>query len=135
LELQYIGRSSVSSGVIVFLNNFFFSCRSEFVHSFLVDWIQPTQIQKRMSIYKSIAVFRTNKENKFCWVRLPSLVKINEENCVIPETRHSVCSRHSNDKGKNIVDESVECLCEKSSQSLSKGNLFQTHFVSTVPYT
>ena len=59
---------------------------------------------------------KPSKEKKFCC--LPSLVKINEENCVIPEARHSVSSRHSNDEGKNIVDESVECLCEKVNQSL-----------------
>jgi len=62
------------------------------------------------------------------------LVEINEENCVIPETRHSVGSRHGNDKGKNIVDESVECLCEKM-VGCYQIEPFKAHSMFTVPYT
>ncbi len=139
LELRCIGRSSVSSGVIVFLNNFFFSCRSEFVHSFLSTGYSLhkfRQIQKIMSInQQQFSLFRTNKEKKFCWVRwMPSLLKINEENCdFIPETRHSVCSRHSNDKGEISSMEvlNIECLCVKSGQLLNLTRITNILFLCT----
>jgi hypothetical protein len=57
---------------------------------------------------------RTNWEKEILF--LPSLIKINEEDCVIPEARYSVSSRHSNNEGKNVVDESVESLCETNSR-------------------
>lgn len=38
----------------------------------------------------------------------PSLVQVDEEDNVIPEACQSVGGGHRNDKGKNIVDESVE---------------------------
>lgn len=74
------------------------------------------KLKREQVVQSTFLEKKPSKEKKFCC--LPSLVKINEENCVIPEARHSVSSRHSNDEGKNIVDESVECLCEKVNQSL-----------------
>ena len=41
---------------------------------------------------------------------LPSLIQVNEKNCVITETGHSMSRRHSNDECENIINERVKCL-------------------------
>lgn len=43
-------------------------------------------------------------------VHLPSLVKVNKENYIIPETGQSMGCWHRDDEGEHIINEGVECL-------------------------
>lgn len=47
---------------------------------------------------------------KGVFVCLPSLVKVNEENHVVPETGQSVGCWHGDDEGEHIINEGIECL-------------------------
>jgi hypothetical protein len=49
------------------------------------------------------------KKKKFSFY-LPPLVQIDEKHYVITETGYSVSSRHSDDKGKEVINECIECL-------------------------
>lgn len=44
------------------------------------------------------------------FVRVPSLVEVNEKHHIVPETGQSVGRWHGDDEGKHVVDEGVECL-------------------------
>ena len=48
------------------------------------------------------------------------LVEIDQEDNVVPEACHSVCSGHGDDERKEVVDESVECLVHESTPEKGK---------------
>ena len=56
------------------------------------------------------------------WIKkniLPSLVQINKEYNVIPETSQSVGSGHGDDEGEDVINECVESL-EKNVRSVKQ---------------
>ena len=53
-------------------------------------------------------------------IRLPSLVEVDDEDCVIAEASDAMSGRHDNDKSEHIVDKRVKCLQQKPQQNQYK---------------
>lgn len=77
---------------------------SIFVHSRLVHRVEPEEGKAGQLWFALVCVCVCVS------VCIPSLVKVNEKDHVVSETRQSVGSRHGDDEGKHVVDEGVKCL-------------------------